>query len=321
MKKFYVLALSGSLSFAANSQLVVNDFESISLSAESYDNGSSGSGGFDQTEAFYENVYDTQWASWTGFSISNMTDVTTAGWGNQYSAYTGTGYNSSNYAVYFRQEKILFQGSSNGVELDSVKITNTTYAAISMRDGDAYSKQFGSPNDANGAPDGTNGEDFFKIWIIGEYQSGQKDSVEFYLADYRFADNNLDYIVEDWVNVDLTSFTSPVVSLSFRFESSDVGQWGINTPLYFAMDDLHFRTVAGVDENTLVADVYPNPVNDVLNVQGESGTLYLYDMSGKLLFTGEHKGSTKIDMNAFSAGVYQLQLVSSKGAYAQRIIK
>lgn len=319
MKKFYLLALTGCLSFTALAQSIINDFESITLSADSYDNGSSGSGGFGQTGAFYENLYDTQWGSWMGFSISNVTDNTTAGWSNQYSAYTGSGYNSSNYAIFYPEGRILFQG--NAVELDSVKITNATYPAISMRDGDAYSKQFGSAYDANGDLDGTNGEDYFKIWIVGEYENGDKDSVEFYLADYRFTDNNLDYIVEDWVNVDLTSFIDPVVNVSFSFESSDMGQWGINTPLYFAMDDLHFKVVTGVIENEITADVYPNPVVDVLNVRGNPGKLYLYDINGKVLLSTEHDGNTTLDMSFLNSGVYQLRFVTANGSFTKRIIK
>lgn len=319
MKKFYLLALTGCLSFTALAQSIINDFESITLSADSYDNGSSGSGGFGQTGAFYENLYDTQWGSWMGFSISNVTDNTTAGWSNQYSAYTGSGYNSSNYAIFYPEGRILFQG--NAVELDSIKITNATYPAISMRDGDAYSKQFGSAYDANGDLDGTNGEDYFKIWIVGEYENGDKDSVEFYLADYRFTDNNLDYIVEDWVNVDLTSFIDPVVNVSFSFESSDMGQWGINTPLYFAMDDLHFKNVTGVIENEITADVYPNPVVDVLNVRGNPGKLYLCDINGKVLLSTEHDENTTLDMSLLNSGVYQLRLVTANGSFTKRIIK
>jgi hypothetical protein len=33
-----------------------------------------------------------------------------------------------------------------------------------MRDGDMFSKQFGTNVNASGVEDGTNGKDFFKIW-------------------------------------------------------------------------------------------------------------------------------------------------------------
>jgi hypothetical protein len=65
--------------------------------------------------------------------------------------------------------------------------------------------------------------------VIGE--------VGFYLADFRFADNELDYIVDTWELVDLTQL-SDAKSLGLSFESSDVGKFGINTPVYVVMDDL-----------------------------------------------------------------------------------
>ena len=37
-----------------------------------------------------------------------------------------------------------------------------------MLNGDAYAKKFGEPTNALGEVDGTNGEDFFRVWIICE---------------------------------------------------------------------------------------------------------------------------------------------------------
>ena len=59
--------------------------------------------------------------------------------------------------------------------------------------------------------------------------------VEFYLADYRFADNGEDYIVDTWEYIDLSSLGA-VKSLEFGLSSSDVGDFGMNTPAYFALD-------------------------------------------------------------------------------------
>ena len=80
--------------------------------------------------------------------------------------------------------------------------------------------------------------DWFVLTIIGKDSQGLvTDTVDFYLADYTFADNNQDYIVDTWEYVDLTSLGA-VESLEFTLSSSDVGQWGMNTPGYFAMDNL-----------------------------------------------------------------------------------
>lgn len=319
MKKT-LLALAGLNLFVSFGQVVTNDFENITLSVESFDNGSSGSGGFAQDHSFYENNYDDTWGSWTGFSISNVTDNTTPGWGNQYSAFPGSGANGSlNYGIYYPMGGIDLTTISNGVYLDSVKITNASYAAISMRDGDAYGKQFGSIYDANGVEDGTNGEDYFRIWIMAEYVGGELDSMEFYLADFRFADPNDDYILDEWVNVDLSVFDQPVARLDFRFESSDVGQWGINTPTYFGIDDLSFTSTADINELTSDMNVYPNPVVDVFNVSapGVSGQMTVTDLSGKVIGEVLFNNSQSFDASPLSTGAYVVQLIDADGNIAR----
>ena len=63
------------------------------------------------------------------------------------------------------------------------------------------------------------------------------DSVDFYLADYRFADNSEDYIVKDWTFVSLEAL-GDVDSLLFSLTSTDNdSMFGMNTPAYFCMDN------------------------------------------------------------------------------------
>jgi hypothetical protein len=62
------------------------------------------------------------------------------------------------------------------------------------------------------------------------------------LADYRFADNSKDYILKDWRYVDFNNNVSSDIeidSISFRYEGSDTGAFGLNTPKYFCMDDFN----------------------------------------------------------------------------------
>ena len=322
MKKNYVLAAALLLGASTQAQDTIN-FDSFMLSAESYDNGSAGNGDFIFGELQFNNVYDTAWGSWDGFSISNVTDNTTPGWSNQYSAYPGIGSNGSeNYAVAYRIPEIT--GTTEYVQIHSLKITNATYAAISMRDGDAFAKQFGSPNDANGQPDGTNGEDFFKVWIIAEDYSGtQIDSIEFFLADYRFADSTLDYIVDSWVEISLfDSLGFPPNSLSFRFESSDNGQFGMNTPAYFAVDEFVYAWPIGVNEiDASLFNVYPNPVKENLTIEAEEGVVRIYDMNGQVFYESTHVQKSTVDFSNLSSGVYFVEVTTSAGTSTQKVIK
>ena len=288
MKKINILVTALFLGANVNSQVV--DFESVILSPESYDNGSEGNGDFITNGLSLSNTYDVSWGVWNGFSISNMTDVVTAGYGNQYSAYAGEGSSGSeNFGVY-TPDGTISAIASGSARITSFDISNTTYSAISMRDGDGFAKQFGSSVDADGVDDGTNGEDFFKVWIIGENVDGtEKDSLEFFLADYRFTDNAQDYIVSGWESIDLLAFSFSVDKVSFKFESSDNGQWGMNTPAYFAIDNIEYSPILGVEENNTIAiQAYPNPVNNFLTVKGANGELTLSDSNGSMISSLQH---------------------------------
>lgn len=321
MKKIYfsVVALGVAMSLSAQDTIT---FENVLLEAESFNNGSTGSGGFIENGVVFSNTYTTDWGGvWNGFSVSNITDNTTAGWGNQYSAFTGSGDNSTNYGIYNPTGTISFAGQ--GVVVKSVKLTNTTYAATSMRDGDSFAKQFGSPNDANGNPDGTNGEDYFRLWIYAHSENGAIiDSTVFYLADYRFSDDNQDYIVDTWETVDLSFITETVYSLSFNFESTDVGQWGINTPLYFAIDNLVIDKNLGITENAInnVA-IYPNPFQNELFVQGGEGQIVLTDLAGKIILDEMYNDSFEFSTVHIPSGVYYVTIRNSKGEFTQKVIK
>ncbi len=228
--------------FSVSAQAEVSTFDDLSLSPESYWNGSDGSGGFTSGSAYFNNNY-TDWGggtySWDGFAYSNTTDTTTPGYANQYSAITGGGAGgSNNYAISFvsldwsgTYDPIPTEATFDGsCPVSGAYFTNTTYAYLSMLNGDSVGKKFGG--------DGGNDPDWFLLTIEGKDAGGSSTgTIDFYLADYRFADNLLDYIVDDWTWLDLTSL-GMVKSLEFSLTSSDTGAWGMNTPAYFTMDDL-----------------------------------------------------------------------------------
>ncbi|MGK7940195.1 MAG: DUF4465 domain-containing protein [Crocosphaera sp.] len=240
---FNVLVLGGLL--ASNSVLAqsVIDFEDLPLAPESFNNGSDGSGGFTSRGAFFNNNFNSDFNSWSGWSYSNTTDTTTPGFVNQFSAFTGEGFGgSSNYGVAFSfnpgDSRIILPERTTPL---SMQITNTTYAALSMLNGDQFGKVFG----------GQTGDDpdFFLLTITGLNASDEViGTIDFYLADYRFSDNSQDFIVDTWNEVDLTNLKG-ATSLSFALTSSDLGTFGINTPAYFAVDNL---VVSSVPESTSI---------------------------------------------------------------------
>lgn len=203
-------------------------FDDLGLGPESTLDGSTLAGGYTSGGLFFENVYTAAYGSFSGFAASTTSDATTPGYGNQFGNITGGGAGSSaGFGIAY---------STGRVVLPSLQIvlgaqfTNTTYAALSMRDGDGFSKKFG----------GASGDDpdFFRLLIEGIDDLGESTgTVELMLADYRFSDNALDFILDQWTFQDLATL-GLVKELHFSFESSDVGIFGINTPVYFAIDDL-----------------------------------------------------------------------------------
>lgn len=236
MRRFTLTIFAIAALTAAHAQTVAT-FESLSLpKADTFYVNYSNSGndvGFDDGLAHFPCVYNSSWGGFwsSGFAYSNMTDSVTSGFGNQYSAKTAKGYNGSD-------KYLVSTGSSNYINLKAagkggfvkgVYVTNSTYAYNSMRDGDAFAKKFGG---ATG-----NDADWFKLVIRG-FKEGvlKQDSVEVYLADFRFTDNSKDYILKTWKFVNLMPL-GKVDSLDLSLSSSDVGAFGMNTPALYCLDN------------------------------------------------------------------------------------
>ncbi len=199
------------------------DFEDLTISADSYWNGSDEAGGFESRGVMFSNNYNMDWGSWDGFAYSNRTDTSIEGFDAQYNAIPGSGARGSKiYTVAYFSD---FAAGPPTVSFDmeqritGVYVTNTNYAFYSMRDGDAFAKKFTE-------------EDWFKLTITGIDEAGDETgAIEFKLADGKS-------IVRDWTWVDLSAL-GPVKQLIFSLSSTDVGDWGMNTPAYFCLDNLN----------------------------------------------------------------------------------
>jgi len=224
MKKFLVSFFSLFFLTTAVASAGVSTFDDLTLDAESYWNGSDGSGGFTSGGASFNNNYNAAWGSWDGFSYSNITDTATDGLDGQYNAIAGRGAGgSSNYAVGYCSS---FAANPPTVTLPTAQVvngayfTNNNYAYYSMLNGDEFAKKFEEG-------------DWLKLTIAGKDAGGTlTGTVSLYLAD------GTD-IVNTWTWVSLTSLGT-VRALEFTLTSSDTGDWGMNTPAYFAMDSLSY---------------------------------------------------------------------------------
>ena len=294
-------------------------FENLGLPVDSFWNGSDGSGGFMAGKAFFYNSYNSQYGSWTGFAYSSKTDSVTPGFGNMYSSANGKGaMNSATYAVAYVSSfgvpaAISLKAEARGKVVAGFYINNSTYAYQSMLNGDAYSKKFTSHD-----------SDWFMVRTYGYLNGSLTDSVDFYLADFRFADSTKAYIIKEWTWLDLTSLGN-VDSIKFSLSSSDVGQWGMNTPAYFCMDN--FKTMDGVGIATAAQNynvrIYPNPVQDVLHLEldgMQAKRIELYDLSGRMLHSW-NTGQKTIDVSNLSNGLYYVRFVNAAGSISKKFIK
>ena len=64
--------------------------------------------------------------------------------------------------------------------------------------------------------------------------------------------------------------------------------------------------------------IYPNPVNDILNITKEID-IKLYDMVGNLIISKEK--TTQINMTDLPSGIYNLSIIYNNKNINNRIIK
>ena len=337
------IACLGLLFFQTNLKAQnVSDFEGLTLSPNSYWDGSDYSGAHNSglfTSSFlsghgvFPNVYDTVYGAIygymsEGFAYSNIMDTSTAGQGFASFAYGASiGTMGTNYAIGKNGSTISLTGSTKGNTLTGMYVTNSTYSGISMRDGDYFGKVFGDSLSASGhssVNDGTNGEDWFLLTVKGFLNGNpSNNTVEFYLADFRFSNNLQDYIVDYWEWIDLSPLGN-VDSVQFLLTSSDTtGGFGMNTPNFFVFDDFN-----GIGPMSILDDfdldeqlIYPNPakntINITLKIDGQKVTII--DVSGKAVFnsTSLDKGVSSIDISTFQSGIYFIK----QGSTVQKFIK
>lgn len=310
MKKTFTIIAFTFLSLAGLRAQI--GFEEFPLAPESEWNGSDlTSNNITVDPIIFPTIWDTAFGGyWAGgFALSNHTDTITSGFTNMYSAKAGSGFDgSSNYLVAYG-ETYFKSYSGWPFDLSRFYITNTTYAYNSMRDGDQFAKKFGGP-------DGTD-PDFFSVTFHLFWNDVFRDSLTFYLADFRSSDPAEDYIIRDWTLVD---FTNPGASFAdsvhITFASSDTGMFGINTPLYFALDYITAITYVNATNDTEDNDVaiYPNPARDIVHVATKAtiSAAELLGLDGKVIRRADKQNT--LETSDLASGLYWIRTILNDGS-------
>ena len=293
-------------------------FDDVTLGADGYWQGVSGDNEMFSGGWMFYNYYMPEYFFWGGFTTSNHTDMTLSGLDAQYTAAAGSGYEgSTQYGVaYTMGVQCDVHASDNQAHtVTGCYVTNNLWAYQNMHDGDATATAFGGPTG--------NDPDWFKLTATGKNASGHTvGTAEIYLADYRFSNNEEDYILNTWEWFDLSTLGA-VHTISFSLSSSKNDSYGMITPAYFCIDDFNGEAPDdGIEENELNIAVYPNPAHDFVTVETHGRAslqgIEIYDITGHCVLKSSE---SKIDINALPEGIYFITVVTENQKFVEKIIK
>jgi hypothetical protein len=197
---------------------------------------------------------NTQNGYWGGFTASNRTDLNQSGMNAQYTAASGCGYDgSTQYAVAYTMgvQTDVYAADGQLHTVTGCYVTNNLWTYQDILQGGYGEQPYGGPTG--------NDPDWFKVTATGKNAGGQTvGTLDFYLADYRFANNEEDYVLNTWEWFDLSPL-GDVATISFSLSSSRGSGYNMITPAYFCMDNFNGGGAA--------PDLPPyivNPVSDVV---------------------------------------------------------
>lgn len=156
----------------------------------------------------------------TGAVVTNITDTTFKDYKDAYKSIAGGAKGGKNYVVWYEDG---FSGNAiklkEAAKVAGMYVCNNVYAYNSITKGDAMA----------GEPFGD--DDWFMLSIGGMLDGKMVNTqVDFYLAKGK-------NVVTDWTYVDLSQL-GKVDAIFFTMTGSRTGDWGLNTPTYFCIDNL-----------------------------------------------------------------------------------
>ena len=187
--------------------------------------------GYENDTFRFEYFYNEEYAYWGGFACSNIKDTDPANglFANQYAVFNDSAASGSKFLLYYYDAynapcDIVLK---KDVILQDVKLnlTTYTYASISDENINDFARKF---------EDG----DYLKVVftpISGYSESANK--VECYVVDFRDGKRNM---ATNWNQFSLTGLGTDYDRVRVTIETTDVGEWGANTPLYICLDDLTY---------------------------------------------------------------------------------
>ena len=200
----------------------VENFENAMTSDYAY--------GYENDTFKFEYFFNEEYAYWGGFAQSRVKDTDPANgiFANQYAVYNDAAASGDSFLVYYYDSynepcDIVLR---KDVTLADVKINLTTYTYASITDEDinTFARTF------------TDG-DYLKVVFTAKKGTDVTGVVECYVVDYRDGKRE---VATAWNSCSLRGLGTGYNRVSVTIETTDVGEWGANTPLYICLDDLSY---------------------------------------------------------------------------------
>lgn len=269
---------------------------------------------FKDSGFIFSAVYDTSFGGYwvNGFAISSMTDTVNGTAANLYSSASGEGSGGSTaYGIvqnnsFFKMDFPCFAIR----DLSSFDVNNTYYAYHVMKNGNQFAKKFNSTD-----------KDSFTLWIYRYSLGIFIDSTRVDLANFTSDNPSEHFILDTWTTVNFIPRGEPD-SISFKLVSSDNGQFGMNTPAFFAIDNLKGDCASSIASfETHQIRIFPNPSNGVFQIEGFDQMMMegkIYDSRGQL--TSCTIQNNFLDLSHLPAGIYILTLQTETLQWQEKLI-
>lgn len=191
--------------------------------------------GYENDAIKCEYFYEEEYGYWGGFAHSKVfeTDAKKGLYENQYAAYNSQAASGDGFLLYYYDSynepcDIVFKQEASMISLSSVKLNLTTFTYASITDEDI--------------------NDYARVFVEGDYLKvvfSKVDAMgktlgkgaECYVVDYR---DGKRFVADNWQEFYLPGMVLASDRVRVTIETSDIGVYGPNTPLYICMDDLTY---------------------------------------------------------------------------------
>lgn len=235
MKRVFTILLPALLVGCAMDQDAVNGGINAYSAVESFEvaipSGEDYALGFKNDYLKFEHFYNEEYGNWSGFALSKCYNMEDGTFANQYGVYNTTAASGDNFLIYYYDSynepcDILchYHGSYQFTTV-RLNLSTFTYKSITDEEANAFARAF------------TDG-DYIKVTfttLLGDDTEGE--SVECYVVDYR---DGKRFAATNWDAFDISALRGEIVGIRIRIETTDMGEYGANTPLYICLDDLTY---------------------------------------------------------------------------------